>query len=300
MTSSELGESRDFIYGVSYNDAASTAGPAKAPPRGQRFEGTVTLECTLCGVVFERAWARAKNSRRHYCAKPCPGPRKPKATGRERGRPKLPSNHSCDGCGVPMRRTPEEVRRDLHRFCTKGCKSAWHAAQWVECQCKWCGMSFSRPPSQMKRGTARFCSYSCRSKHNLVMQAQQDDHNVPERAVHTMLEELGFGFSTNMRFKRWSPDIVVKNTNVVIQVFGVWFHDRYGNSTKPRIEETKERDARTKAALEEAGWIVLILWEDDIKKRPQWCKRQIKRTVILAKTFESRVKWIDGEICQVQ
>lgn len=296
MTPLDPFEGTAFIHQAPDQRELSDEGATTPPVRRSHFEGTVTLECTLCGVVFERDRARAKHSRRHYCTKPCPGALKEKPTGGKRGRPRLGPNHACETCGTPMRRTPGQVQQNLRRFCSMSCRSAWLFAQRPTFQCEWCGTSFRRSPCRKRQGTVRFCSRSCSSKCTATSQLRRETPNQPERAVHRMLKQLGFGFSTNMLFKRWNPDVVVHNSNVVIQVFGIYWHDKHRTSTDPRIQRTVKRDEQTIAALTEAGWKVLVLWEDDINQRPKWCKKEIARAVISAHLDQARVRWNAGEI----
>lgn len=68
----------------------------------------------------------------------------------------------------------------------------------------------------------------------------------------------------NTNYKKTStPDFLVKNTNKIIEVFGVYWHPI-------------EHEEIYKKAYEENGYEVLILWEDELNLNFEECKNKIK------------------------
>ena len=94
----------------------------------------------------------------------------------------------------------------------------------------------------------------------------------PEIRVRAILHSLGYRFRLHRKDLPGKPDIVLPKHRTVIFVHGCFWHShdcRWGTVTpkthhefwKEKRRGTKERDARTVSALEEAGWHVLVIWE---------------------------------------
>lgn len=98
----------------------------------------------------------------------------------------------------------------------------------------------------------------------------------PEVLVRSLLHRLGFRFRKNVKALPGNPDIVMPKYKTVILVHGCFWHQHEGcrksHIPKSNIEfweqklgKNVERDKRNKAALEEMGWRVEIIWECGIK-----------------------------------
>ncbi|NNJ14574.1 DNA mismatch endonuclease Vsr [Pseudomonas putida CSV86] len=98
----------------------------------------------------------------------------------------------------------------------------------------------------------------------------------PEVFVRRFLHANGYRFRLHRRDLPGSPDIVLPKFMTCIFIHGCFWHRhpgcRYATVPKTNADfwEKKfgsnvERDMRNKAALEEAGWSVLIIWECEIK-----------------------------------
>lgn len=94
----------------------------------------------------------------------------------------------------------------------------------------------------------------------------------PEKIVRSMLHRMGYRFRLHRRDLPGRPDIVLPRLRSVIFVHGCFWHRhpgcRYATTPKTRaefwqkkFEENVERDRRNIAALREAGWRVLCVWE---------------------------------------
>ncbi|WP_310184669.1 DNA mismatch endonuclease Vsr [Mesorhizobium sp. BE184] len=97
----------------------------------------------------------------------------------------------------------------------------------------------------------------------------------PELVVRRAVHGLGFRYRLHRRDLPGNPDLVFGPRRKVIFVHGCFWHQhsdcRAGripeaNATywKPKLQRTIERDRRNIAALEDAGWRVLVLWECEI------------------------------------
>lgn len=98
----------------------------------------------------------------------------------------------------------------------------------------------------------------------------------PELAVRQILHRLRYRFRLHRKDLPGRPDIVLPRHRKIILVHGCFWHGHTCRlASKPKsnegywtgkIAKNKERDARNLAALEEAGWTVLELWECDVRK----------------------------------
>ena len=66
--------------------------------------------------------------------------------------------------------------------------------------------------------------------------------------------------------KHMFPDFKVLGKNKVVDLFGNYWHTK---------EEAKERTKR----LKDIGYKILIIWGDDLKRRPEYYKKRIKRFI---------------------
>jgi DNA mismatch endonuclease (patch repair protein) len=99
----------------------------------------------------------------------------------------------------------------------------------------------------------------------------------PEVTVRRALHARGFRFRLHRRDLPGKPDIVLPRHGLAILVHGCFWHgcprcDRGRRAPKTnvpfwtaKLTANRERDVRTAAALEAAGWRVAVLWECDIR-----------------------------------
>lgn len=107
------------------------------------------------------------------------------------------------------------------------------------------------------------------------MQAVRTKDTGPERAVRSLLHQLGFRFRLHRRDLPGTPDIVLPGRRAAIFVHGCYWHGhgcRIGRLPKSRldywqdkIEGNRRRDRRTAEALAALGWRVLAVWQCEIK-----------------------------------
>ncbi|MGA9865765.1 MAG: very short patch repair endonuclease [Acetobacteraceae bacterium] len=116
------------------------------------------------------------------------------------------------------------------------------------------------------------------------MSAIKGKHTVPEMVVRKLAHSLGYRYRVHVNGLPGRPDLVFPARRKVILVHGCFWHwHRCANSVLPRsraewwaakLDANVARDARNHAALEAAGWRVLIVWEcqtgsADLSKRLQ-------------------------------
>ncbi|SFQ63322.1 MULTISPECIES: very short patch repair endonuclease [Pseudomonas] len=98
----------------------------------------------------------------------------------------------------------------------------------------------------------------------------------PELKVRRFLHALGYRFRLHRKDLPGKPDIVLPKLMTCIFVHGCFWHRHPGcrYSTYPstrsefwneKFKKNVDRDARHRASLEAMGWIVLIVWECELK-----------------------------------
>lgn len=109
----------------------------------------------------------------------------------------------------------------------------------------------------------------------------------PEILLRKLLHREGFRFRLHVPDLPGKPDIVLKKHKTVIFVHGCFWHRHEGcaGATVPKtrtdfwmrkFEGTVKRDQLKQRQLEEMGWLVLIVWECDLKRAPETVVKDIK------------------------
>ena len=111
-----------------------------------------------------------------------------------------------------------------------------------------------------------------------VMQANRARDTRPERVLRKALRDAGHGgYRLNWRRAPGRPDISWPGRRVAVFVHGCfWHHCPRCHPNLPasntafwarKFELNRERDARKRRQLEEAGWHVHEIWECDLRDR---------------------------------
>jgi DNA mismatch endonuclease (patch repair protein) len=100
----------------------------------------------------------------------------------------------------------------------------------------------------------------------------------PELAVRKAAHALGFRFRLHRKDLPGKPDLVFPKYRAVIFVHGCFWHQHPeprcldGRPPKsnldywrPKLARNVERDAASKAMLQEQGWRTLVIWECETK-----------------------------------
>lgn len=97
----------------------------------------------------------------------------------------------------------------------------------------------------------------------------------PERAVRSLLHQMGFRFRLRQRHLPGSPDIVLPKFATAVFVHGCFWHRHEGcpMTTTPRtnagfwaekFQRNVERDRRVEEQLRAVGWKVLVVWQCEL------------------------------------
>lgn len=109
-----------------------------------------------------------------------------------------------------------------------------------------------------------------------TMAAVRAKHTKPEMLVRRLAHRLGYRFRLHRKDLPGHPDLVFPGRRAVVFVHGCWWHghDCARGARVPKtnvaywtakIARNVARDRATQAALADAGWRVLVLWECDLK-----------------------------------
>lgn len=109
-----------------------------------------------------------------------------------------------------------------------------------------------------------------------IMKAVGQKHTAPEMRVRKTLHSLGYRFRVQRKDLPGRPDVVLPRHKIAIFVHGCFWH-RHENCPKATTPKTRaefwaqkfrdnvDRDRRQMAALLQAGWRVLVVWECETK-----------------------------------
>lgn len=113
-------------------------------------------------------------------------------------------------------------------------------------------------------------------KKSVEMAMIRSKNTAPELLVRRVLHALGVRFRLHRKNLPGTPDIVIPARKTVVQVNGCFWHghDCIRGSRKPKINanywEAKiarnvARDIRTKEELISLGWVVVVVWECELR-----------------------------------
>jgi DNA mismatch endonuclease (patch repair protein) len=102
----------------------------------------------------------------------------------------------------------------------------------------------------------------------------------PEMAVRQVAHALGYRYRLHIADLPGKPDLVFRSRRKIIFVHGCFWHQHDGcpraalpqanrQFWEAKLQRNVERGAAQTAALEAAGWEILIVWECETKKREQ-------------------------------
>ena len=130
-------------------------------------------------------------------------------------------------------------------------------------------------------------------KRSAMMSGIRGKNTKPEIIVRRLLHRLGYRFRLHRKDLLGRPDIVLPKWRTVIFVNGCYWHGHEDchlfRAPKTRtefwtnkIEGNQARDRRNYAALEAAGWKVLVIWECSVSKKLRLNDEQLEEEIATA------------------
>ncbi len=116
------------------------------------------------------------------------------------------------------------------------------------------------------------------AQRSAVMAAVKGQDTRPEMIVRRLVHALGYRFRLHRKDLPGKPDLTFPGRRAVIFVHGCFWHGhdcargrrqpkQNADYWRAKIARNVARDAASEAALEDAGWRVLTVWECQIKDR---------------------------------
>ena len=110
-----------------------------------------------------------------------------------------------------------------------------------------------------------------------LMSRVRHENTAAESRVQQRLEAMGYRFSTHSKSLPGTPDIVLPERRKVIFVHGCFWHGHECKAGSPRpksnqeywaakLADNRRRDAQKEAALRDAGWDILVIWDCETKE----------------------------------
>ncbi|MEC4272776.1 very short patch repair endonuclease [Adlercreutzia sp. R25] len=136
----------------------------------------------------------------------------------------------------------------------------------------------SDAPAIRLSGTHRYDFGVVSAATHKSMQGNKRRDTKPEMLVRRMLREMGYtGYRCDWKKAPGRPDVAFVGRKKAIFVMGCFWHrcpacnlsvpKKNVEYWEKKFARNIERDERNRAALEEAGWDVLMLWEHQLKKK---------------------------------
>ena len=116
------------------------------------------------------------------------------------------------------------------------------------------------------------------------MAAVKGSDTTPELIVRRLLHAAGYRFRLHRKDLPGKPDIVLPKHRAVVFVHGCFWHQHPNckhaarptsrrSYWDPKLDRNVARDTRNLAALEEAGWRTLVIWECEMGDKEALARR---------------------------
>lgn len=118
------------------------------------------------------------------------------------------------------------------------------------------------------------------------MQHIRSHDTKPEMKLRQALWKMGIRYRKNYAVLPGKPDIAITKCKIAIFVDGDFWHGKNYNHIQtnrefwiPKLKGNIERDKEVNDQLTEMGWMVIRIWESDIKKDINKCIDIILREI---------------------
>lgn len=109
----------------------------------------------------------------------------------------------------------------------------------------------------------------------------------PEMTIRRLVHAKGLRFRKHVKRLAGCPDLVFVAAKVVVFVDGDFWHGwqyprwkhKLGPYWKQKIERNRIRDTANFKGLRRLGWLVIRIWEHDVRKDPESCVRRIELAI---------------------
>lgn len=227
----------------------------------------VTKSCAWCGKLF---YVKRCHASQMYCSNPC------SKCGQFGGPGHV--EKACAVCGAAFISRRSGDRKTCSKVCEKELRRRASCDRWSDAEMRErisssLSAAAKRDPRRKKQleeaRTHRVFSAETRAKirRGRLKQKFPTRATSIELALRRAFDALGLRFEVNVRmFGRWSPDFVFKDSLLVVQADGDYWHS---------LPSALKRDAAFNAAAESRGWTVLRFAEHEIKADLAACVKRV-------------------------
>jgi G:T-mismatch repair DNA endonuclease (very short patch repair protein) len=241
-------------------------------PNPQKDKSIVS--CNECGHKFEVFESVTKNNRWHFCSRECYANFRHNNMFGEEMYNYQNLKTKCIVCKKEFKTTKwEQEQDDKGKFCSQECYYKYRSIYYVGENHPMFGINKSEEEKENMRilTTKRIANGEFPQTNTTI-----------HVAIKEMLHELNTNFKEEIGFEYYSLDFYDEYTNLGIEVMGDYWH---GNPCKYKLyndlNETQKKDVRRdkskRSYLKKFHDInILYLWEIDIKKNADLCKKLIE------------------------
>ena len=119
------------------------------------------------------------------------------------------------------------------------------------------------------------------------MQAVKGKGTSLERQMALLLQRKGRRPQKNVAHLPGKPDLAFARHKIAVFVDGDFWHgwrfnqwrDKLGDYWKQKIERNRARDQRNFQRLRRMGWIVIRIWEHQLKRDPDRCIERVEEAI---------------------
>ena len=222
-------------------------------------------ECIVCGKAF------SSMDNTMFCSEECKHQYKINS---------LTYEKECEYCGKVFQGF------SFSKFCSSQCKSAVSRANHKEKSiCENCGKEYEKN-EYIKINYARqgkeyhsFCSHSCCIEYLYKTGKIRPRYSKPHKQINQLLDSMRIDYTNEVQNSKYSLDISLNDYQAIEVMGGYWHGDirRFSNFEvlQERQKACIEKDKRRQKYFEIKNIDILYLWEEDIKKDLDLCKKLI-------------------------
>lgn len=123
---------------------------------------------------------------------------------------------------------------------------------------------------------------------SFTMSRIRSKDTTPELTIRKLAHARGLRFRKHCKGLPGCPDLVFASAKVVVLVNGDFWHgwqfprwkEKLAPYWKQKIERNRQRDQRNSRWLRQNGWLVIRIWEHDVKKNAEACVDKIEQAVL--------------------
>ena len=241
----------------------------------------VKTNCEYCGQEIEDFPSVYLVNKHSYCSNECYHKDKPNKL--DHGKESQFYNRIntfCTNCGKPLAIIPSNYNKvnsfgENFNYCSRQCYYEFKSKHYIQEKSPMFNKKFT--PEQKEKIRLRIAQNSARSnKRNSKIQLK----------INSILDELKINYEREKIFEYYAADNYLNDFNLIIEVMGDYWHGnpiRY-NENKYTLNSIQDRtiikDKQKKSYItNKYGIKILYLWETDINKNEELCKKLIQEYI---------------------